>query len=291
MIYLVLSILTTTCLFVLFKLFDRFKLNTLLAVVVNYATAATIGFMLNSYHPKTSITDQRWFLLAVFLGFVFISIFNLLGFTAQRIGLSVSSVANKMSLVIPFTIAVILYDQRINALRILGILLSLLAVYFTSSRKKEDQPSDVHEVSAILKFLLPFLLFIGSGILDSLLNFSQLMYLNEDNSHLFNSVAFGSAATIGCIVLLIKRPRVERMGYSVLGGLVLGTINYISIYCFLKALEIPTLQSSVIIPVNNIGVVAVSALCALLAFKEKFSAKNVVGLVLSGVAITLLYLN
>ncbi|RLD30397.1 MAG: EamA/RhaT family transporter, partial [Bacteroidetes bacterium] len=45
MIYLLFSILSSTMIFVIFKLFSRYKINTLHAIVVNYIVACISGLI------------------------------------------------------------------------------------------------------------------------------------------------------------------------------------------------------------------------------------------------------
>lgn len=46
MIYLLLSIVFSTLIFVIFKYFDVFKIDTLKAIIVNYVVAFILGFVL-----------------------------------------------------------------------------------------------------------------------------------------------------------------------------------------------------------------------------------------------------
>jgi len=45
MLYLLLSVLFSSAIFIVFKLFDTYKINTLQAIVFNYFTAFTIGIL------------------------------------------------------------------------------------------------------------------------------------------------------------------------------------------------------------------------------------------------------
>ena len=135
MIYLVLSILISSLLFVIFKLFDVFKINTLQAIVVNYVIALSFGLgSSNVKLPIEEIPQQPWFIGAFCLGFLFISIFNIMGITAQKNGLSVASVAGKMSVVIPIIFGIIVYNEGVGFVKILGILMALIAVYLSSAK-------------------------------------------------------------------------------------------------------------------------------------------------------------
>jgi uncharacterized membrane protein len=75
---------------------------------------------------------------------------------------------------------------------------------------------------------------------------------------------------------------------DVIGGLVLGAINYGSIIFLVLAYDSGIMQKSTMLPINNLGVVLVSALAAVLIFKEKLTRYNWLGVALSLVALALL---
>jgi drug/metabolite transporter (DMT)-like permease len=291
MIYLLLSILTTSSLFVFFKYFERYGISTFQAVVFNYLTASLLGAFINSGSLTADIPAQPWFPFAMVLGLLFISVFNLMAITAQKIGVSVSSVANKMSMIIPVLVAVYLYGDTLSPLKIAGIFTALLAVFFTSARFGRDQVTDAGTAPGFnpVKVLFPLLLFIGSGVLDSLLKFCEAMFLREDTFGLFITVVFGFAFLAGLVVMLLNPAHRKAISAkTVIGGGLLGSVNYFSVLFFLNALQIPTLQSSVTVPVNNIGVVACSTLAAFLIFRERLSSYNWLGIGLSILSILII---
>ena len=108
MIYLILSILISTSLFVIFKYFGVYKIDTLKAIVINYLVAFTFGILLSVVEFSfVELPNQKWFIGAIFLGMLFVSIFFVMALTAQRNGVSVVSVAGKMSVVIPVIFGVV----------------------------------------------------------------------------------------------------------------------------------------------------------------------------------------
>jgi uncharacterized membrane protein len=88
----------------------------------------------------------------------------------------------------------------------------------------------------------------------------------------------------------ISRGTVELTRRDVVGGLVLGVINYGSIIFLVLAYDSGMMQKSALLPVNNLGVVLVSALVAVLLFKERLTRFNWLGVALSVVALALLVL-
>lgn len=286
MIYLLLSILASTAIFVAFKLFERFKINTLQAIVVNYFTAATFGVL--SYDAKINtleIINSDWFYGAIFLGVLFISVFNLMALTAQRNGLSVASVAGKMSVIIPVIFGLYAYNESLGFQKLFGIILALVAVYLTAVKSKSS-------IDAKQGLLLPFLLFFGSGIIDASLKYFETSFVPKNGVPIFSATIFGCAGIIGLLILVYK---VVNKSFkfeikNVFGGILLGAINYYSIIYLLKALQYNGLESSTLFTVNNVAIVMVSTLLGLFLFRESISRKNWIGITLAIVSILLVTL-
>ncbi len=283
MIYLILSILFSTSLFVIFKYFGIYKVDTLKAIVVNYLVAFTIGILLSEIDFSISeLPDQKWFLGAIFLGMLFVSIFFVMALTAQRNGVSVVSVAGKMSVVIPIVFGVILYDESLSAIKIIGIILAIVAVYLASV--KDDLKK--HKKTGLL---LPVILFLGSGTIDTTLKYVEINFVAENEVAIFSGSLFGFAAFFGLIILLIKTiKKPEPFGLkNVIAGIVLGIPNYYSIVFLIKALQIKGIESSTLFTINNVGIVVASTIIGLLIFKESFSLKNKIGIALAITGIVL----
>ena len=175
MIYLVLSILFSTSLFVIFKYFQIYKVDTLQAIIVNYFVAFTLGiFSANAFGDLHTIPDKPWVYGALVLGGLFVSIFFVMGLTAQKNGVSVASIAGKMSVVVPIVFGIILYAESITFLKVIGIIIALIAVYLSSVKEKETTEVKVG-------FVLPILLFLGSGIIDTIwiCSFFWSVYTND----------------------------------------------------------------------------------------------------------------
>lgn len=277
MIYLLLSVVFSTSLFVIFKYFDIFKIDTLKAIVVNYIVAFVLGFVLaDSSIPVGELPNQPWFLGAATLGLMFVSIFFVMALTAQRNGVSVVSVAGKMSVVIPIIFGVILYEESLSAIKIIGISLAVVAVYLASVKDDLNK----HEKAGLL---LPVILFIGSGTIDTTLKYVQINYVSESEVAVFSGSLFGFAALFGLIILVIKTiKKRESFGFkNLIAGIVLGVPNYYSIVFLIKALQTKGIESSTLFTINNVGIVVVSTLVGLLLFKESFSLKNKIGILLA----------
>lgn len=245
--------------------------------------AATVGFI--SYENTINlsvISNSRWFIGAVLLGILFITIFNVMALTAQRNGISIASVASKMSVIIPIIFGIYVYNESTGLVKIAGIVLALVAVYMASIKTKQNVPVKK-------SLLLPFILFIGSGIIETSLKYIETNYVENDGIPIFSATIFGSAGMIGLLVIAVKvigKSLIPDLK-SVPAGLVLGVINYCSIYFLLKALQYDGAESSTIFTINNVTIVMLSAVIGFVLFKERLSIKNILGIILAIVSIIL----
>ncbi len=286
MLDLALSVLFSSFLYVVFKLFAVYKVETLLAIIINYMVACSVGLLFfDTGSTLTEISQKPWFSSTLALGFLFVIVFNLIAATVQKAGVSVASVATKMSLVIPVLFGVVWYEEILGPLKILGVLLALAAVYFASAKEKQTSLEN-----SLL--LLPILVFMGSGIIDVSLKFIQDTHINDNEASLFSATLFGSAAVVGIVYYIlkaIKKPKKITL-ITILGGIVLGVPNYFSIHFLLRALESDSLNSASVFTINNVAIVLFSTLLGIVFFKEKLSLKNWGGIALAVLSIVLVAL-
>lgn len=286
MIDLALSVLSSTWIFVVFKLYDVYKVQTLVAIIINYFTACSVGLLLYSgSFQMEDLLSTSWVWGPVFMGALFITIFNLMAKTSQVAGVSVASVATKMSLVIPVLLGVLLYKEHLSLFEVIGIGFALLAVYLVSAKEK-----GIHVDRKYL--VLPILVFLGSGVIDSSIKYFEENHLTDQEIPIFSSMIFGFAALSGLVFIGFK-PNKKEMRLTlknVLGGVALGIPNYFSIYFLIKALRSDMLSSAAIFTINNVAIVMLSTLVGILIFKERLSVKNWGGIALAILSIILVAL-
>jgi drug/metabolite transporter (DMT)-like permease len=287
LIYLLLSILASTLIFVVFKLFGKFKVNTLHAIVVNYIVACSCGIIgYGGTIPYSDIPSYDWFYYTLGLGAMFIIVFNLMAITTQRSGLSVVSVATKMSVVIPILFGLLYYKDSLGVFKVVGILLALVSVYLASVKKKDGlaiQPKNL---------IFPVLVFLGSGIIDTSIKYLEGSFVAESDVPIFSATIFLAAFIIGSFLLFFQflQGKFKFQWRNVLGGILLGVPNYFSIYFLVKALRSGLLESSGVFTVNNVAIVMLSTLVGILFFKERLLLKNWVGICLAILGIFLIAL-
>ncbi len=287
MIFLLLSILTNAALYSIFKMFDRFQVQTLPAIVVNYFIAFIIGicFVPDLQCALSSAVEfPIWTTGALLLGIVFIFVFNLTGTTARKLGVSVTTIASKMSL----ALAVMLFvwidpAEKMSMVKLLAIILALVGVYLSSIK-------DIGAKLQMGSLMLPALILLGGTTIDFGIAYFSSFPANENELKLYSCLSFGMAGLCGAILMTYQliRGMIKVTMRDFVGGAVLGTVNYGSILFLVLSYDAGIMQKSELLPVNNLGVVLVSAFSAVLFFKEKLTSYNWLGLALSVIALVLL---
>ncbi len=278
MIALILSVLSSTLIYIVFKSFPKHNVNTLNALLFNYLTAFILGFSFQTTSVKISeINQYDWFLPAAGLGVFFLVVFYLMVMTTQKHGMSVVSVASKMSLSIPVIFVIFYYGEQVSVLKILGIVIALVSVYLVSAKPKDGLAV---KASALL---LPFAVFIGSGFIESSIKVLQNDFVPRDETPVFSASIFLFAAISGLVVFIFRFFKTKELFRvkDVIGGVVLGIPNYFSIFFLIEALRNPDLDSSIVFVMNNVSIVVVSTIVGILLFKEHLYNNNKLGIALA----------
>lgn len=268
--------------FVVFKLFSRFNINTFQALTFNYVTACICGIILQENSIKFSKVQQfEWFPFALGLGGLFILVFNLMAITTQRSGLSVVSVATKMSVVIPILFGLLYYKESLGFFKIIGIILALFAVYLASIKTKDGIKIKLSN------FIFPVLVFLGSGTIDTTIKYLEGEFIAKNDIPIFSATIYAMAGLIGFAILIFQLVKGDfKFEFkNLIGGIALGVPNYFSVYFLVEALRSDILESSGVFTVNNVAIVMTSTMLGISLFKEKLLRKNWIGIGLAVLSI------
>lgn len=321
MLYLAGAIIFGSLFSIIFKLCQNFKIDTRKVILFNYITAAIATWIpigLRLIGGKSGVTD---FSLpaascgfALFQGFMFVLGFSIMDRSIWRSGVALTTVSARASLILPVIFGWLLLSQPAPAWLPVGIVLVALAlIVLPAENESHDRALLSDKTDARRRRLTELALvvvFLCYGVSDFCLKLAQ--HSVEANlpegaaldSHLDSlmGLIFLSASVFSAVICLlpgpqdrlksIKQENVERHRLSgtvrsIVGGVALGAANLLCTSCSLRALSI--LPTGTYYPIYNIGIVIVATVAGVLCFKEKIKWPQVVGIVLSILAIFLFF--
>ena len=104
------------------------------------------------------------------------------GMGTQKVGISITTVANKMSLIIPVSAAIVLYEDKLTFVKVIAFLLALVGIYLSSTK--------AGQLSFDKRYLwIIIIIFLGQGISDAIFNDFAQNFPN-DNGYLFFMTLF-----------------------------------------------------------------------------------------------------
>lgn len=285
MIHLICAILFSTAIFVVMRLFKRFDLDNHQALAWNYAVAAALGILMSAMKaPLASPVGEAWFSLSLLTGFWFILTYVLMAVSSQRSGVTVTSLASKLSVVIPTLFGVFFLKEELGVIPAVGIGLALVALFLVVGT---GQPKAATRNVPMGTVLLPVFIFFGTGIGDVLMKLTETANTADDITPMIAFI-YSVSFVFGLLLVIydITKGKSKWQWKNAVGGAVLGATNFFSTYFIYHAMRV--FDNVVLFPIYNIGVVCMTALCGWLLFKEKLNWKNYLGLVLAIIAVILI---
>lgn len=283
MLYLGLSILCSVLVSVWLKLARRFALDVPQMVAWNYlAAGALVALVLHpSLQPLRQPDAPRFALLA--LAVLLPAIFVALGASVRHAGIVRSDVAQRLSLLISLLAAFALFGQVPTLRMLAGLALGLVALAAMVWR------GGAARAEGAAAWLWPLVVCAGFGAIDILLKQVAAAGIPIAAS-LQAMFALALPVALGLAVLARRRSGVRFTARSLAGGLLLGLLNFGNILFYLRAHVALPRDPALVFATMNLGVVALGTLVGVLAFRERLSRINALGVLLAAGAIALLTL-
>jgi len=282
MYYLLVSILSNVAFFILFKAYGRFGVKAIQAIVFNYIVAALLALVFADA-TQPVIFQWSWLITAVLLGTIFIIGFFLISGSTQTAGITPTSIASKLSLVLPaiFSLYVFEYhDRPFDIWNYTGLGMAVLSIVLSSVSGSKTQFIIGKEI------ILPFLVFLTGGAIDTLINYANYRFSALISDQYFLMVTLGAAGLIGIVYVFINKLAFDVR--SMIGGALLGLANFSALYFVMLALDEFGHNGAVLFPVQNMGVIVFSSILAAALFRERFTALNLSGILLALLSILLI---
>lgn len=287
MTYLIIAIICSSAYTILFRFFKDHNIRITSAVAVNYLVCALVGWSLTEEALDISyLTTRSWAFLAIIQGIIFAINFYLLAGAVHKIGIMLATLASRLSVAIPVVAAFFLYDDKLTLLKLLGLFMSGLTLYFLSYTPKASKIKEAKKISVFALIGV----FVGFGVHYTLLKVAEEFFLQPTEQHSYVMTAFGWAFVYSFIVegvRALKDKKILRVA-DLLGGIFLGLANYTVVYMIVRTLSVQGMESSVVFPTFSVGVVVISSCVAFVVYKERLSLRQTLGALVGIASIVIL---
>ncbi|WP_293915104.1 MULTISPECIES: EamA family transporter [unclassified Sphingobacterium] len=284
MIFVFLSVICSVLVAICIKWAKSRGINHLQLVLWNYPVALLMTWIfLNPEAVKWDNPVLPWNLYLP-LGILLPTLFLIIALSIEYSGIVKTEVAQRLSLFIPLTAAFLLFGERIESGKIIGLAVGVVAIICSIGWSKGGQKSEKPTSSIIY----PAIVFLGMGCIDVL--FKQVAQHKEIPYTASMLIIFALALVVacGCLFYLLFWKKQKFDVQSMFGGLVLGVFNFGNIMFYMKAHRAIPENPSIVFTSMNIGVIAFGALAGIFLFKEKLSILNKAGLCLAVISVLLI---
>jgi len=263
---------------------ERNKIPVFPVIVLNYIVASALGFIVARPYPSlSSILTSEWLIFASIIGFLFIVMFQFVGYAVSKIGLGLTAISARMGVVLPILFSIIYYQEQIRILKLVGIIMALLALFFIIYRKNSFKTPAKY-------MFFPLLLFLGSGAADTFVKYAQQEFVSDELLPFFSTMIFFVSLIVGLIINLFRKESLFRNldGKIISWSLMLGIVNLGSIIFLLNALKNSNIDSSIVFGINHLSIITLVVLSGIIFFKEKLTKMNRLGIAFAFLAIIIL---
>lgn len=282
MVYVWLSVLCSVLVSVLLKLARRLSIDVGQAIAWNYVATSVLTALV--FHPPLSSlsgTQAPW-LGFVGLGLLLPLIFLALAASVSSAGIVRTDAAQRLSLLISLLAAFALFGETPSIAKGAGIALGLLALACMVWRA-----APAGQAQGERSWLWPLVVFVGFGAIDIL--FKRVAAAGTPFAASLQAM-FALALVVSLAILLWRRWH-DRTFFTLrdaVAGWLLGLANFGNIVFYVRGHQALPDHPSLVFASMNLGVVALGALVGALAFRERLTWLNVLGVVLALGAIGLI---
>jgi drug/metabolite transporter (DMT)-like permease len=282
MFYIFLSICCSVTVSVLLKLAKRYQIDVYQAITWNYSAAIFLTWLF--FKPQLIDINTAPVFIYLSLGVLFPLLFIIIATSIKLTGIVRTDVAQRLSLFIPVLAAFLIFGEKPDTIKIIGIAIGFIAMMCLIPWKQRNAVRRRPTNSWI--YLLVVL--VGMGVIDILLKSISKSDISFGTSLFAIFIIAFSVAFIGLIYMVYTK----RMRFSwphILIGWVLGTANFGNILFYVKALNALAARPSTVFSIMDIGVIVTGSLVGLFIFREKLSRLNVGGIILAIIAVVIIY--
>ena len=285
MLYLLLAIVCGATYSVFFKLFACRGVDSLQAIAFNYLTAFALGTAFACVSGDFVIpTGVGPWGTSVLLGATFVGAFVLMARSTTLTGVTLTTVASRVSLVIPVVCSFLLFPEGDSPRwwAVAVILAAMVMMFLPSGEKREER-----KLNRAVLLLYPLGVWLLFGVNNFGLKWAQSVLIAPQESAAFSAIIFLFAVMFSVVALMVRR---EKRGFewgSLVGGVTLGVANFFVTWGMLRGLaEVP---ASIFFPIYHTSIVALVAVVGTMAFKERLSVVQWTGVAVAVLGIVMFF--
>lgn len=279
MIFVIGSITTNVLLLLWLRLL---QVPTPALVTLNYFVCVALSAIIEAPRASALQTIEPFSLLILgVLGVLFISVFMLTGEAARTIGIGLTGMLAKLSVILPIGFSALFLREPISPRQAAGLFIGLGAIVIIHMPYlRRDTGKSLFQA-----LRMGGLLWLGNGIIDILFKSFQPTWRLLSPLHV-PLMIMSVAGILGILWHMYHSKLNQLVGSRIwLSALLLGGTNLLSIYFYLRGLEaLPAVQFFLW---NNLGIVLLSGIVGVVLFREEFSWEVGVGYLLGVIAIVL----
>jgi len=277
MLFLILSVISSTLITVFMRLSEGKSKNELSLLSMNYLSCCFLSYLF--MENKRIFPSERGLATVLLLGGIggvlYLSSFLLLKWNVRKNGVTLPATFMKLGVLVPTVLAAVVFREELHTTTLFGILLALFAIVLLKERSSEKNRNTAGLI----------LLLVGGGMADAMSKIFEETAPQTFSNHFLLYIFF--VAFVLCILLVIVKK--QKYNLSDIGfGLLIGIPNYFSSRFLLLSLrDIPAV---VAYPTFSAGTIILVAVSGKILFKESFTKKKLIALSIIPVSLALLNL-
>ena len=279
MLFLALTIISSVLTSVVLKINEGRGGNRGVVAGMNYVVAMALALVMSGTE-KLAI-GSGWGMAGLAMGIGFVAGFILLMRGLKEIGLAIPTSAARLSMLIPVTGSILLFDERPSVPQIAGIVAGVAAFILLGLAQRRRDTAARLDLGAI-GLLVSIFAIVGTTDFGM-----KIAKTNGVDGDALTVYIFAAASATCWIWVALKRVRVT--GHDLITGALLGIPNYFSVYFLLLALG--RLNASIVFPSVSAGAVVLVTIVAVIFWKEHPNRTAWMGIALAAIAVALLGLN
>ena len=192
-------------------------------------------------------------------------------------GVVLSSTFNRLGVIVPTIMAMVVFKESPKMVQIIGILVALVAIVLMQFEKDSTEAGG--------KKIWLVVMLLSAGFCDSLTN----IYDKLGNPVLKdNYLLYTFFMALICAAILTIRAKKKISKWDLFFGFIIGVPNYFSSWFMFEALK--SVPAVIAYPVSSVGTILAISIGSVILFKEKISNQKKFALVLVMAAMAMLNL-